>query len=133
MAKTSAKKIILFILLPVVLAAGYFIYNYLYHGHRDIDSEDAKFTLTVKELEAAFVTNESLANKKYSNQTIEVDGKVTAFDAASGTVTIDEKLSAVLQKNEPVATGKTIKVKGRFLGYDDLVEELKMDQVSLQK
>lgn len=134
--KSVVKKNIRFIVLLIVLAGGLLVYNYLYHGHRDIGSEDPEFTLTVQELEAEFVTNDSLANRTYGNQTIEIDGKVTAFDAASGTLTIDQKLSAVLKKKkikDQIATGQSVKIKGRFLGYDDLVDELKMDQVSILK
>ncbi|MFT3794006.1 OB-fold protein [Flavobacterium sp.] len=134
--KQAVKKNIRFIILLVILAGGFLTYNYLYQGHRDIGSEDPEFTMTVKELQIEFVSNDSLANRTYGNQTIEVDGKVTAFDAATGTLTIDEKLSAVLKKKkvkEPIAAGQSIKIKGRFLGYDDLVDELKMDQVSILK
>lgn len=133
--RTVVKKNIRFIVLLIILAGGFLTYNYLYHGHRDIGSEDPEFTLTVQELQAEFVTNDSLANRTYGNQTIEIDGKVTAFDSNSGTITVDEKLSAVLKKKtkETVAAGQIVKIKGRFLGYDDLVEEFKMDQVSILK
>lgn len=134
--KAAVKKNIRFIILLVILAGGFLTYNYIYQGHRDIGSEDPEFMLTVQELEAEFVTNDSLANRTYGNQTIEIDGKVTAFDATTGTLTIDQKMSAVLKKKkvkDPIATGQSIKIKGRFLGYDDLVDELKMDQVSILK
>ena len=129
------KKNIRFIVLLIILAGGFMTYNYLYHGHRNIGSEDPVFTLTVQELHAEFVTNDSLANVTYSNQTIEIDGKVTAYDDASKTITIDEKLSAVLKKKskQTVTPNQMIKIKGRFLGYDDLLGELKMDQVSILK
>jgi hypothetical protein len=129
------KKNVRFIVLLVIVAGGFITYNYLYQGHRDIASEDPVFTLTTQELHDEFVTNDSLANVTYSNQTIEIDGKVTAFDAASKTITIDGKLSAVMLKKakEPITPQEMIKIKGRFLGYDDLLGELKMDQVSIIK
>lgn len=129
------KKNIRFIVLLIILAGGFMTYNYLYHGHRNIGSEDPVFTVTVQELHSEFVTNDSLANVTYSNQTIEIDGKVTAYDAASKTITIDEKLSAVLKKKtkQAITAGEAIKIKGRFVGYDDLLGELKMDQVSIIK
>ena len=129
------KKNIRFIVLLLILAGGFLTYNYLYHGHRNIGSEDPVYTLTVQELHSEFVTNDSLANVTYSNQTIEIDGKVTAYDAASKTITIDEKLFAVMKKksNETISPNQPIKVKGRFVGYDDLLGELKMDQVSILK
>lgn len=125
----------LFIIIPVVLIiiaiAGY---KMLYKEHRDISSEEAEFTLTATALLNEFTSNESQANAKYADKTIVVSGKVTAVDAASGTVTIDEILSATLKdKTQQPAGQSTVTVKGRFVGYDDLLGELKMDQVTITK
>jgi hypothetical protein len=127
------KKKALFLVLIVLVIAVFAAYRFLYKDHRDINSETAAFTLTVAQLHAEFATHDSLANAKYADQTIEVGGKVTAFDASAHTIVIDEKLSAVL--TDTLAKGdnlqKQIKIKGRFVGYDDLLEELKMDQVTI--
>lgn len=126
------KLVIVFLLLAVILFAGY---KFLYKEHRDISSEEAAFTLSVQDLAREFTANDSLANAKYADKTIEVKGTVTSADLPSHTITIDQKLSAVLKdsilKNPPLHTQVTI--KGRFVGYDDLLEEFKMDQVSILK
>ena len=45
-------------------------------------------------------------------------------------ITLDDKLIALLTKEEikKVKNGDLVKVKGRFIGYDELFEELRMDQ-----
>ena len=128
------KKILIAGLLIVgMLSVG--VYFYMYKDHRDIAAEEAKFVLTVKDLQAEFVSDAAGANAKYLDKTIEVTGIVTSIDMASHAVVLDEKLSAVLKdpnigdlKVENPAT-----IKGRFLGYDDLLEELKLDEASISK
>lgn len=127
------KKIILGVLL-VILVVAFAGYKMIYKEHRDIATEEAEFTLSADALQKEFTANDSLANVKYADKTILVSGKATAFDAASNTVTVDEILSATLKdKTEPITIQSPITIKGRFVGYDDLLGELKMDQVSLIK
>jgi putative nucleic acid binding protein len=124
----------LLLVLVVVLVAGFAAYKYAYKPHRDIGSEEASYSLSVSELQQQFTANDSLANSVYADKTIAMYGKITAIDVPSNTITVDGKLSAVLMG--PVAKDlkvqQQVKIKGRFVGYDDLLEELKMDQVTLQ-
>lgn len=125
------KKLLLLALIILVLASG--IYFYAYKGHRDIASESADFVVSVKEMQTEFTTNDSLAFKKYQDKTIEISGKITAIDTESKGITIDEKLFATFKDSLPkeILKGISVKVKGRFLGYDDLLEEFKIDQTSI--
>ncbi|HLA56714.1 MAG TPA: hypothetical protein VK623_11465 [Flavobacterium sp.] len=125
------KKVLLVILL--ILAIGAFAtYRMLYKAHRDIATEEASFTLTPQILQQKFMTNDSVANMEYADKTVIITGKITNIDAAGNSITIDGKLSAVLKdKVANIKLQQPIKVKGRFVGYDDLLEELKMDQVTI--
>ncbi|RZK12620.1 MAG: hypothetical protein EOO46_02490 [Flavobacterium sp.] len=123
-------KIIIFIAILIVASIG--LYFYAYKGHRDIATESADFELTVSGLSKEFSESDSLANAKYADKTIQIYGKVTNIDLPSHTIVIDEKLSAeftdsVLPK---ISLQDKIKIKGRFVGYDDLLEEFKVDQAS---
>jgi len=124
------KKILLFaaIILVAVAVVGYKI---LYKAHRDIKTEEAEFTLTATALSTEFSENEAAATARYADKTIVVSGAVTAYDAASETLTLDGILSATMLENVAVENASQVKVKGRFVGYDDLLGELKMDQVTL--
>jgi hypothetical protein len=128
------KKKILFIAILVILIAAVALYKFAYKDHREISTETTRFTLTVSDLDRAFTANGNTANEKYADKTLEVSGMVTAFDPAANAVVLDEKLSAVLQhqvKDYPLQ--KSIRIKGRFVGYDDLLDEFKMDQVTIIK
>lgn len=122
----------LLVILLIVCVVAFIAYRFLYKEHRDISTEDAAYTLKVAQLVQSFSANDSLANAKYADQTITVSGKVTDFDDQSNTITVDKKLSATLaQDNVSPAIGSDVTIKGRFVGYDDLLEELKMDQVTI--
>lgn len=123
------KKIIIGLAALAVIGGG--MYFYMYKGHRDIASEDAHFNVTVAQLQQQFLADPNKANAQYADQTIAVSGLVTAIDESNHLVVIDEKLSVTLKENNTVKSQQRISVKGRFVGYDDLLEEFKMDQASI--
>lgn len=128
------KKIVLIVVVVIVtIASG--LYFYMYKDHRDIASEEASFSIAVKDLENEFTQNDSLANKKYLDKTIEVYGKMTSVDLATKIIVLDEKMEGTTQQAIPegLTIGKQIKMKGRFIGYDDLLGDFKMDQVTLSE
>jgi len=125
------KKLLLSILLIAALATA--LYFYLYKEHRNIATETADFSITVSNLQNEFTANDSLAYRKYQDKTIQITGKLTSIDAQNKAIVIDDKLFATFLEVMPnnLSEGKQVKIKGRFLGYDDLVEEFKMDQTAV--
>ena len=111
------------------------VYAYMYKDHRDIASEDAAYRVSVKKLQNEFLVNPLESNRKYLDKSIEVFGVITTIDSSSHSIVVDGKLSVVFK--DSVLNGlflqKGIVLKGRFLGYDDLLEELKMDQAVLSE
>ena len=128
-------KKILLILFVAVLAMASGLYFYMYKDHRDIASEDASFSIAVKDLESEFIQNDSLANKKYLDKTIEVYGKITSMDATTKIIVLDDKMEGTSQQSisQGLTVGKQVKMKGRFIGYDDLLGEFKMDQAIISQ
>lgn len=120
------KKITFLIGLIVIVALGYFGYNYIMTGGaRDIQTEKSEFTKTATDIFTEFSNNSEVATKKYLNKTVQVSGKVTTI--GEDVITLDEKVSCQLQVSKSVAVGSQIIIKGRVTGYDDLLEELKLD------
>lgn len=117
----------------IVLVATIAMYLYTYKEHRDISSEKATYTVSTPELEKEFATNDSLALAKYQDQTIELEAKITAVDIENKAIILDSKVFATFNDSLPknIISGKKINIKGRFLGYDELLEEFKMDQCSI--
>lgn len=121
------KKIILLFLFLVVLVGGYF---YVYKEHRDIAKEEVSYDIAVPTLFSEYQSNESAADAKYLDKTIVVSGKVSSLNKETQSMVLDEKLFATFLDKIPstIEPNSHIKVKGRLIGYDSLLEEIKMDQ-----
>lgn len=132
MVKTLKIKFV-FALLAFILVATAFVYFYVYKQHRNISLEQPDYVLSSKDLISEFSLNQEIANKKYVDQTISIYGKITSLDLKSRIIIIDDKIVAVLLNDQVqnFAIGREIKIKGRLVGYDDLFEEIKMDQSSV--
>lgn len=121
------KKLLIFLI--IFISGGFLLYNYIYKNHRDIASEKESFALSVADLKHGFSQNDSLANAKYLDKTIVIYGKISSIDLSTNSISVDNSLSATL-KEKPVGlkVNDSIQLKGRFIGYDDLLEEFKMDE-----
>lgn len=124
------KKIVigLVVLFAILLVS----YKYLYHAHRDIANEEAVFSVTVKQVSNDFLQDEAKANLKYLDKSIQIKGKVTNIDIANKTIVLDEKVFVLLKDANVVKLNETIFVKGRVIGYDSLLEEIKIDQAEIK-
>ena len=106
-------------------------YLYIYQDHRDIKSEQPEFVLSSIELFDQLLNDPLASEQKYLNKTIEVSGKLSELNQSDLTLDdhifcqFSETISRELQTNSP------IKIKGRFIGYDDLLEQVKIDQSSI--
>ena len=122
------KKIIIFIGFIILVIVGY---NYIYQSHRDIENENAQYEITSNKIALEFIENATETETKYLNTTIEVIGMVSEKD--SNTITLDDKVFCQFNtsfKNTIVFDSK-IKIKGRVIGYDDLLEQVKLDQCTI--
>lgn len=117
------------VILLVLFLIAFSFYRYTYKNHRDIKTEAADFVLTSKDLRNQFLRGTaSEVEKQYLNKTIEIKGIVTEINNSN--LTLDEivfcqflnELSSSINKHNQV------KIKGRFIGYDDLLEQIKLDQ-----
>lgn len=120
------KKILL--VTAILITAGVGVYKYAYKEHRNIETEKATFVVTASEMLDAFSTDADAASAKYTNKTIEVSGTVTAQEANN--ITIDNSIYAQFTDTAVKAAG-AITFKGRCLGYDELLEEIKFDQCTI--
>lgn len=122
------------VLTVVLLLMAVVVYNYIYQSHRDINNESVTYSVLVEDIYSEFIKNDSLANAKYLDKTVEVSGKITNIDLSNKVITVDGKLFASFKNKlkSDLKINLTIRIKGRLIGFDDLLEELKMDQCVLQ-
>ena len=129
----SKKVKIIGIILVVALLIGFSVFNYVFHGGaRDLATEEVAFTVTSKNISAEFAANVVGATKKYSDKAIAVSGIVTAV--SDSIVTIDNTIICNFKTPDTsIKNEEAITVKGRLVGFDDLMGELKLDQCTINK
>ncbi len=116
----------IFGLLIILIGYGYF---YLNQSHRNIQEEEVKYTVTSSELEESF--RRFGPKTKMADQVIQTKGRITALDEKS--LTLDKKVEVRFLKKLPAGLeiGREVSIKGRCVGYDDLLEVVRVDQAIL--
>lgn len=119
------------IIMVVLIIAAIIGYNYIYQDHRTIENEKVEFFVSSQEIVNQFVENIITSEQKYLNKTIEVSGLISEINIKD--ITLDDKVFC--QFTEAIKTSviekSKIKIKGRVIGYDDLLEQVKLDQCTI--
>lgn len=122
------KKYFFSILILAIVSIG--IYNYTYQEHRNIEKSEIDFNMSAKELLNEFVVNSEKATQKYLNKVIEVRGEVSEKDNES--ITLSSSVLCYFTVNQPdLPLAYEVIIKGRCIGFDELLEVVKVDQCSL--
>lgn len=121
------KKIVLIPLLAISLI-GIGSYYYIMHGGaRDISSEETAYTVSSKDINAEFLSDLENSNKKYLEKAVAISGTITNLN--DSLVILDHTILCSLKNiDSQIKKNQAVVVKGRIVGYDDLMGELKLDQ-----
>lgn len=123
------KPLIIVLSLLVIVLMGFTGFNYVMHGGaRDLSTEETNFTVSSKAISDEFTANLDASNKKYLEKAVAITGTITAVNPTD--FTIDNNIICTLKSPDATTFRKdqTVTVKGRVVGYDDLMGELKLDQ-----
>lgn len=121
------KKWAILILLCVIAVIVIIGYKYVYQDHRDIATETSIYKLTASDISNEFAINPMSSENKYLNKTIEVSGSIS--DENPQSITIEDKVFCQFSSEIQTSLNTDqVKIKGRFIGYDDLLEQVKLDQ-----
>ena len=123
------KKIFLFLF---SLCLFFVAYNYLFPAHRAINEEKVQFNVEASLLFTEFIEDSKVAEFKYLDQTISIYGVITSLNLYD--ITVSNKIfcnfDSLLSK---LKVNDSIVIKGRCIGYDELLQEIKLDQCSIVK
>ncbi len=114
----------LFILLLIIV---YAVWN---KPHKNYSNTKPNITIDSSNFINEFKTNSTLATEKYLNQVILVNGNVT--DRLTKSVVLNNEIVCTLDSSSLKALGliqinNEVSIKGRFVGFDDLFEEIRLD------
>ncbi len=116
--------------LVLVIVIAILGYNYLYQDHRDVASSDVSASFTSSELIDVFTDSDLTNDIEALDKVIEIKGRVTHIDESN--VTLDSQIFVEMNSTVDLKENQLITIKGRCLGYDDLMEEVKIDQALLK-
>jgi len=115
---------LIFIVLLIIV---YAVWN---KPHKNYSNTEPNITIDSSNFINEFKTNSTLATEKYLNQIILVSGNVT--DTLTKSVVLNNGIVCTFDSLSLKALGliqinNEVSIKGRFVGFDDLFEEIRLD------
>ena len=115
---------LIFIVLLIIV---YAVWN---KPHKNYSNTKPNITIDSSNFINEFKTNSTLATEKYLNQIILVNGNVT--DRLTKSVVLNNGIvctldSSSLKALRLIQINNEVSIKGRFVGFDDLFEEIRLD------
>jgi flagellar basal body-associated protein FliL len=120
-------KIIGFSIVTIIILAIAGYYYVMHGGARNVSNEETAFTISSKNISDEFATNVDASNKKYLDKAIAITGIVTNVNGKE--VILDNSIICNLKEvDATIQKDQKVTLKGRLVGYDDLIGEIKLDQ-----
>jgi len=116
------------LILVIFIVALIIAYKYVFQKHRDIQTEKTSYITSATELAREFEINSIDSEAKYLDKTLEISGRISELNQQS--ITLDNIVFCQFTepKETPFKLNTKVIIKGRFIGYDDLLEQIKIDQ-----
>ena len=117
------------ILIPLFIIGVTIIYFTYNKPHKDFNKTPSQFTIESKKLISFYQNNSEDANTKYLDKIILITGTIT--DLEENIIILDNGIVCTLDPSQKIDDqiykGSKISIKGRCIGYDDLLEEMRVD------
>ena len=115
---------------PIFIVLLMIVYAVWNKPHKNYSNTKPNITIDSSNFINEFKTNSTLATEKYLNQIILVKGNVT--DRLTKSVVLNNGIVCTLDSSSLKALGliqinNDVSIKGRFIGFDDLFEEIRLD------
>lgn len=124
----KSKWVLIIVVLGLLSAFG--AYKYAYKAHETTEELKADFTGNSNE----FLTKMSSDANLWLNKTVGLTGEITSIDKKG--ITLSNNIYCQFREDinfSSLTKGQKITLKGQVIGYDDLLEELKLNQCIIQK
>jgi hypothetical protein len=104
------------------------VWYVFYKPHRDVGSEKPEFALSSQVLSNAF-KNDTASLGKYVDKALLIEGAITGIDgkhvSLGNIICSMDSVNAI--KLDGMKTGEQVKIQGRLTSYNDLMEEIMLD------
>ena len=125
----------LFISLPLILLI--FIFALYNKPHKTYTDEISAYSLSAGELFADYNNNYKKSNDKYLGSVLSISGVVTK--CTENLIILDNRIVCSFNEKDSslassdIALGENLIIKGHCIGYDDLLEEVRVDHCIIIK
>lgn len=119
-----------FVITLLIILGIYNVYRYIYKSHITIEEVTVSFTGNAIELLEKSNNGFTIWNQKV----VEINGIVTSKDTKG--ITLNNQVYCQLKDNVVllnIVKKQEVEIKGRVIGYDNLLEELKLNECILIK
>ena len=104
--------------------------KYIYKKHENISLKNPDLVISADKLYYDFINFTDSSNSKYLNKIIIIDGNLISLDDRN--ILLSPGISILLEKSTTEINRKEeIKIKGRCLGFDNILMEVKIDKATL--
>ncbi|KAB1155280.1 hypothetical protein F7018_12455 [Tenacibaculum aiptasiae] len=113
----------------ILLIGGYSAYKYAYKPHKTIEELNVDFEGS----STVFLQKVSQNFSEWNTKVVQLSGKVTAIDENG--ISLENQIYCQLKNTDArlsIKENDNIQIKGRVIGYDDLLDELKLEQCILK-
>ncbi|KAF2516640.1 OB-fold protein [Flavobacterium foetidum] len=118
--------------LLLMVSAGIYVYGIVFKEARNIESEAPDCSITAKKLLDDYNSNTKKADSSYLNKTIEITGKATK--ETDSVIILENGVFCLFKERlNTKMIDQKITIKGKCIGYDELFQEVKIDQCSVNK
>ena len=119
-------------ILIILIILSIIAYLYIYKDHRNIETEKPIFIVTANSIGSEFSNTSLKSEKKYLNKTIVISGVISEIN--QNNLTLNDAVFCQFNKsiNQTLKVKSEIEIKGRVIGYDDLLEQIKLDQCVIE-
>ena len=121
--------------LPLSIIGLIIIYNTYNKPHKDFDKSPFEVTIESRELISLYQDNTDNANTRFLNKILLVIGTITNIE--TNIIILDNGIVCTLDPSQIITDeiniNNKVSVKGRCIGYDDLLEEVRIDHSFIMK
>jgi|TARA_B100000949_G_C14273841_1_gene448657 hypothetical protein len=121
------------LLVPVIMIGSLMLLFLFFKPHPEWTLMEPSFELRAVVLLSEYRSDITKANSKYLNKVLSIEGKLTSTEPSL--MIIDHGVTCTLDSTQMIdqypALGTRVIIKGRCVGYDELLEEVRIDHVSV--
>ena len=121
------------LLVPVIMLGSLMLLFLFFKPHPEWTQMEPSFDLRAAVLLSEYRSDIAKANSKYLNKVLSIEGELTRTEPSL--LIIDHGVTCTLDSTQMIdrypALGTSLTIKGRCVGYDELLEEVRIDHVSV--